>query len=60
MDKVVFEVTRDEVVAIVGRNLTDIEWKAMADEIADFLDYYTQDEIPRLFSDIDNIVSENS
>ena len=60
MDKVVFEVTRDEVVAIVGRTLTDTEWEAMADEIADFLDYYTQDEIPRLFGDIDSIVSEGN
>lgn len=60
MDKVVFEVTREYVSSWAGRNLTDTEWSVMSDEISEFLDYYTKDEIPRLLSDLDNIVAEGS
>ena len=58
-NKVVFQVSREEVVAMVGRVLTDREWEVMASEIEDFLEYYTNDEVPRLFGDIDHLVAED-
>lgn len=57
-DKVVFEVTRSQVESIVGSSLADNQWRAMSVEIADLLDYYTKDEVPRLFDDIDSILAE--
>jgi hypothetical protein len=59
MNKVVFEVTRSYVDTLVGATLTDVQWSAISSEITDFLEYYTADELPRLFADIDSIVAEH-
>jgi len=58
-NKVVFEVHRTDVGSMVGRELTDLEWKVMASEIEDFLSHYTSEEVPRLFEDIDYLVAED-
>lgn len=59
MDKVVFEVTREYAEQILDSRLTDEQWSVLQIEIRDFLDYYTKDELPRLYGDIENILAEH-
>jgi hypothetical protein len=60
MDKVVFEVTREYAEQILDSKLTDEQWSVLQIEIRDFLDYYTKDELPRLYGDIENILAEHA
>lgn len=60
MDKVVFEVTREYAEQILDSKLTDEQWSVLQIEIRDFLDYYTKDELPRLYGDFENILAEHA
>jgi hypothetical protein len=59
-NKVDYTFTRKQVSDAVGRELTDKEWEVMASELEDAIDYYFYDEIPRLFTDIDYLVEQDS
>lgn len=60
MDKVVFEVTREYAEQILDTKLTDEQWSVLQIEIRDFLDYYTKDELPRLYGEFENILAEHA
>jgi hypothetical protein len=59
-NKVDYTFTRADVERIVGQAITDKQWEVMASELEDALDYYFNDEIPRLWGDIDSIIAEDS
>jgi hypothetical protein len=59
-NKVDYTFTRADVERIVGQAITDKQWEVMASELEDALDYYFNDETPRLWGDIDSIIAEDS
>jgi hypothetical protein len=56
-NKVDYTFTRADVERIVGQAITDKQWEVMASELEDALSYYFADETPRLWQDIDYLVS---
>jgi hypothetical protein len=59
-NKVDYTFTRAGVEKIVGKSITDKQWEVMASELEDALDYYFNDETPRLWQDIDYLVEQDS
>lgn len=59
-NKVDYTFTRSQVEGIVGKPITDKQWEVMASELEDALDYYFNDETPRLWGDIDYLVEQDS
>jgi hypothetical protein len=58
-NKVDYTFYRTDVERMAGRSLTDEEWEVMSGEIEYALDYYFNEDTPRLLEDIDSIVAED-
>ena len=49
---------RETVEEFAGRAITDREWEVMAREIESAFDFYLEQELPRLWGDIEFLVTE--
>ena len=58
-NKVDFTFTRKQVEDWADRPITDREWEVMASELENALDYYFNDELQRLWLDIDVLIEED-
>lgn len=58
-NKVDYTFYRVDVERMAGRSLTDKEWEVLSSEIEYALDYYFNEDTPRLIEDIDYLVSED-
>jgi hypothetical protein len=56
-NKIEMTFTRAEVERIIGVSMLDKQWEVLASELEGALEFYFEDEIPRLWSDIDYLVS---
>jgi hypothetical protein len=59
-NKVDYTFTRADVEQKVGQAITDKQWEIMASELEDALGYYFNDEIPRIWEDIDYLIEQDS
>lgn len=59
-NKLTYVIERSFVETAVGRSLSDIEWQSFASSLEEALDYYSNDEIPRIYDELADIVSEDS
>ena len=59
-NKVDYTFYRDNIEAHAGRPITDKEWEVVASEIESALDYYFDQEVIRVWENIDYLVEQDS
>lgn len=57
-DKLVFEIDRATLDSILGTELSDKQWEVMTFELIDYIKQSVDEEVIRLYEDIDVIVEE--